>query len=127
MTITPSELGDLFREHGELRHVNLGTEDEPIESCERPQHIEGMAEVVGRAGGRFTCEELTTGEVSVACEYNDRDIAIEVCANGPPVPGAVDRIVKLAFKYITGLEPTPGQNECTCRPDDICFCGKRKA
>jgi hypothetical protein len=80
-------------------------------TIERPQLIEDLASAIDVAGGRFTCEELSTGEVSVACEFNDMDIAIEVCANGPPVEAAVDRMVKAAYKHITGLEPPTDPDE----------------
>jgi hypothetical protein len=42
---------------------------------------------------------LTTGEVSLACETEEEDIAIEICPNGPEVPGAVDRMIRAAHAY----------------------------
>jgi hypothetical protein len=75
-------------------------------TIDRPQPIEDLASAVDIAGGKFTCEELSTGEVSVACEYGDQDIACEVCPNGPEVEAAVDRMIKTAYKRITG-RPLP--------------------
>ena len=71
----------------------------------RPEHIEGMALALSTEGARFNCEELSTGHVSVTCEFAGGDVAIEVCPNGPPVEEAVDRMIKAAYKYITCLEP----------------------
>lgn len=76
-------------------------------TIERPEVIEGMANVVIEAEGRFTIEALPTGEASLICEFNEADIACEVCPNGPGIEAAVDRLVKTAYKHITDLEP-PG-------------------
>ena len=46
-------------------------------------------------GHEFHAEILTTGEVSLTCfdPREEVDIAIEVCANGPEVPKAVERLI----------------------------------
>lgn len=80
-------------------------------TIERPQLIEDLASAVDIAGGRFTCEELSTGQVSVACEYENQDIACEVCANGPEVEAAVDRMIKTAYKRVTGRKLPRDPNE----------------
>lgn len=77
------------------------------QTIDRSAAIEQRASVVIAAGGCFTCEELTTGQVSIACEFQNRDIAIEICENGLPIEAAVDHVVQTAYYYITGLEP-PG-------------------
>lgn len=59
----------------------------------RPAHIASAADRVIAAGYRFECEELTTGEVSLTIANDNGDFDIEVCANGPGVPNAVDRLV----------------------------------
>jgi len=74
-------------------------------TIERPKHIEAMARSVADAGGRFTCEVLVTGEAHLCCEFNDADLATEVCDNSPGsgIPEAVDRLICDAFEAITGL------------------------
>lgn len=60
---------------------------------DRPDDIEQRARRFIEAGGRFECEHLTTGHVSLTAVWKDEDAAIEVVANGPEVPAAVDRLV----------------------------------
>lgn len=62
----------------------------------RPDEIEKLATEVIEAGGRFECEELRTGHASLTVSYDGDDIAIELCRNGPEVPHAVDRLVRIA-------------------------------
>lgn len=62
-------------------------------SIDRPDEIASRAASIVRRGFRFECEHLTTGEVSLTIADDDGDHAIEVVANGPGVPLAVDRLV----------------------------------
>lgn len=67
----------------------------------RPKEIADAAAKVRRAiPGRFACEVLLTGQVSFTYENDEEDIDIEVCSNGPEVPGAVDRLVRRLEKSI---------------------------
>lgn len=59
-------------------------------SCE----IEAIAQQFIASGGSYEAEVLTTGEVSFTACKNGEDIEIEVCANGPGVGEAVDRLVR---------------------------------
>jgi hypothetical protein len=62
--------------------------------------VEAIAERFIESGGRYECEELTTGHASfTAVKYGD-DVAIEVCMNGPGVPAAVERLVRKSEKFI---------------------------
>jgi len=54
-----------------------------------------------RAGCRFDIEELTTGMISMTCMIGQGEkeecLSIEVVENGPPVIGAVKKLVKDAY------------------------------
>jgi len=71
-------------------------------SIDRPEATNTKAWAVIGAGGRFTCEELMTGEVSLTAEHPafDFDIAHELCSNGPPVIEAVDRLIETAYQRL---------------------------
>ena len=62
------------------------------------QEVEDLAKRFIAAGGRYECEELTTGYASLTAVYEvdseDQDIAIEVCPNGPEVPERVEKLVR---------------------------------
>lgn len=62
--------------------------------------------ILKRGGFRFECEILTTGEVSLTCHDTKRqeDIAIQVCANGPGIHDAVDRMIRQAHGQVFGKE-----------------------
>jgi len=70
----------------------------------RPPEIEALARRFMAAGGRYECEELRTGHVSLTAVYEvdgeDQDIAIELCHNGPAVPGRVDDLVRASIKWL---------------------------
>jgi hypothetical protein len=72
-------------------------------TIDRPDAVALKAGKVIARGGQFACEVLTTGGVSFTVEYDDEDICIEVCQNGPQVFAAVDRLVEEACRYF-GLE-----------------------
>lgn len=64
----------------------------------RPLDIVQQARAIVAKGCEFHIEELATLKISMTCFDTaiEEDIAIEVCANGPPVCGAVDRLVSVA-------------------------------
>ena len=63
---------------------------------DRPDHIAERAREIIAAGFQFEIEILMTGDVSMTIHNveDGEDVAIEVCANGPDVVLAVDRLVK---------------------------------
>jgi hypothetical protein len=72
----------------------------------RPAAIADMAERFLAAGGRYECEVLTTGEVSLTAVMNvddePQDVEIEICPNGPAVMDATDRLIAASLKHIGG-------------------------
>ena len=90
----------------------LRPDGRPVERhVERPEEIARLAESIITAGGRFEAEVLTTGDVTLTVERGDGDdgpIAMEVCPNGPGVPSAVDRLVRVAAETLglTGPKAT---------------------
>ncbi len=74
------------------------------ESIERPAEIEELAQRFIASGGRFECEILTTGHVSLTAvkEIDDepQDVEIVLCQNGPGILDAVDRLVRQAQTHI---------------------------
>lgn len=67
-------------------------------SFSRPSGTAQIAAELIADGHEFHCEVLSTGVVSLTC-FNHatcEDIAIELCANGPEVPAAVDRLIRAA-------------------------------
>jgi len=73
----------------------------PME-VDRPSAVEAVAWNIIALGGRFEIEVLTTGEISMTVAFEEEDIAIEVCENGPPIMKAVDRLVFDAAKHLRG-------------------------
>lgn len=60
----------------------------------RPVEIAEKAQAIIARGLCFECEHLTTGDVSLTITDPDEgDVDIEVVANGPEVPAAVDRLI----------------------------------
>lgn len=74
------------------------------ERIERPAEIEALARQFIEAGGRYECEMLTTGEVSLTAVYavddEPEDVEIEVCQNGPDVPLRVDDLVRRSVAHV---------------------------
>ena len=72
-------------------------------SVDRPSDVERAAQAFIDYGGRFECEVLTTGHVSLTAAYKVDgewdDIAIRLSANGPEVLDAVDDLVKEAAQW----------------------------
>ena len=63
-------------------------------TIDRPDEIAALANRITERGFRFECEHLSTGHVSLTIAGRDDDVDIEVVANGPDVPVAIDRMVK---------------------------------
>jgi|SRR3989304_1089239 len=63
-------------------------------TIDRPEYIANKALRIIDAGYSFECEVLTTGEVSVTITGKNCDVEIEVCENGPPLMGAIDRMIE---------------------------------
>lgn len=74
------------------------------ESIDRPEDIEALARQFIDAGGRYECEILTTGEVSLTAVIDtgdgEEDAEIEICQNAPGVGAAVDRLVSASVRHI---------------------------
>lgn len=74
------------------------------ERIERPADIEALARQFIEAGGRYECEMLTTGEVSLTAVYavddEPEDVEIEICPNGPDVPLRIDDLVRRSVAHI---------------------------
>ena len=73
-------------------------------SIERPDEIGRLATRIQRAGYWFECEVLSTGDVSFTITDDDADHDIEVCPNGPAVPGRVDELIS---RFAKRLDTTP--------------------
>jgi len=69
-------------------------------TIERPNDIEALAYKVIEKGGKFEIEVLTTGDISMSCAYEEEDVEIIICNNGPEVPEAVDKLVKNSSKIL---------------------------
>jgi hypothetical protein len=73
-------------------------------NIERPKEIEEIAQRFIISGGRYECEILTTGDVSITAvkriNGEEGDVAIAVCPNGPEVPAKVDEVVRESEHYI---------------------------
>jgi hypothetical protein len=69
-------------------------------TIDRPAPIEAQAAKLIAAGYRLECEHLQTGDVSFTVTSKDCDEVIEVVANGPQVPAAVDRLVTKAAERL---------------------------
>ena len=71
---------------------------------ERPAEIEEMALRFMEGGGRYECEILTTGEVSLTAvkeiDGEPQDVEIEVCHNGPGVGERVDDLVRRSIAHV---------------------------
>jgi len=76
------------------------------EAIERPPEIEALAQQFIASGGRYECEILTTGHVSLTAvktiDENEgpQDVEIIICANGPGIKEKVDELVKRSIRHI---------------------------
>lgn len=79
-----------LRPHGKQISVTIAASAE----------IYALAMQLISSGYRFEAEELSTGEVSFECCTPDGEdsLAIEICANGPPVVQAVEQLVRTAAR-----------------------------
>lgn len=68
------------------------------ESIERPTEIEAIAERFIESGGRYECEVLTTGHVSLTAVKEvggeQQDVEIIVCDNDYHISERVDELVR---------------------------------
>lgn len=70
---------------------------------DRPEPVAEKAQALLRDGCRLDIEELSTGEISLTVEDEKGEtIASELCANGPAVEDAVDRLIERAMKLLHG-------------------------
>jgi hypothetical protein len=77
---------------------------------DRSEQIEQLAQSIIDLGYRFTAEMLTTGEISLAVEGPDGDIACRIAPNGPAVLAAVDDLVRAAATMLKiQIYSTPDQ------------------
>ena len=85
------------------------------EQVERPDgsEIALRAAAVGVQGGRFTIEDLGSGEVKIACEDSDKDIACQISERGIGVTIAIDNIINTAYSHMyTKWEAENSALEC---------------
>jgi hypothetical protein len=68
----------------------------------RPAEVEEIAQRFIASGGRYECEVLRTGHVSLTAVKNDDDVEIVVCANGPGVGEKVDELVRKSAAHVAG-------------------------
>lgn len=67
--------------------------------------LSGVVDEILKRGYRFEVEVLRTGEVSFTISDGEQDLAIELSANGPEVPSAIDRLIsRFARKYLNDSE-----------------------
>lgn len=88
-----------LRPHGEKRAIDIS----------RPPRIEQLADALLDEGCHFDIEELTTGTISITCENDSLDeedvvLAHELCANGPPVLDAVDKLLTVATDRLAEIK-----------------------
>lgn len=73
---------------------------------DRPADVEAKAAAVIAAGGRFEVEKLRTGVVSMEVvrdgDVETESVAMQLCANGPDVLAAVDKLVDEAHARLVG-------------------------
>lgn len=75
------------------------------EKIARPKEIYDLAMPCIYKGGRFTVEMLQNGVISLACEYDDEDICMEISENGPDITEKVDKLVKDSHAIIFKNSP----------------------
>ena len=73
----------------------------------RSAEIEALAHSFIEAGGKYEAEILRTGEVSLTAHMDGQDIKMVLCANGPEIPQAVDRLVRESTSSIAGFNEHP--------------------
>lgn len=74
----------------------------------RPDEIEEIARGLRRQGCEFHTEQLQTGQVNLTVHRDGQDIAGRVVDNGPPVPEAVDEIIREAAERLSYV-PSPAE------------------
>lgn len=76
---------------------------------ERPKEVEELAKKFIEAGGRYECEVLSNGFISLTAFYDEDDIAIEVCENNKEVLESVDKLVKDSLLELEKITKPSGQ------------------
>jgi len=66
---------------------------------EMPEEVEKIAKAFIDSGGRYECEELTTGHASFTAVKFGEDVAIQLCMNGPKVPETVEQLIRKSEKF----------------------------
>jgi hypothetical protein len=78
--------------------------DQRKREIDRPETIELLAAAVIVLGGRFECEVLSTGDVSLTVsalvDGVDQQVASVLVPNGADVPPAIDRLVIEAHGFL---------------------------
>lgn len=75
-------------------------------------HVELLATYFQHVGGKYECEELTTGEISITACFPDekdnemRDIAARIVLNGPAVPLATQQVVVESIQWLKKEHPS---------------------
>lgn len=78
-------------------------------SIDRAPETESVAASLVQKGVSFEIEILRTGDVSmeallpITADGDQASLAIEICANGPGVPCAVDRLVANARRALSAV------------------------
>lgn len=77
---------------------------------DRPAKIEDMATKLYLAGYRFEIEVLQTDEINMETLDSQGELVCgEICANGPPVEQAVDRMITNAYGKAFGVTAVNSQ------------------
>jgi hypothetical protein len=76
-------------------------------TIDRPAEIEAIAQRFIDSGGKYECEVLRTGQVSLTAvkrvNGEEQDVAIVLCANEPDKIGpSVDKLVRESEPFIDG-------------------------
>lgn len=92
------------------------------ERIARPVEIADLAQQFIAAGGRYECEILTTGHVSLTAvmdvDDEPQDVEIVLCQNGPGIPDAVDRLVRASIAHIDAAHATESGEPGPIPPSD---------
>lgn len=74
------------------------------QAFDAPPAVEALAKAFILSGGRYECEVLTSGQVSLTAvktvNGEPQDVEIEICENGPAVPAAVESLVRRSVEHV---------------------------
>lgn len=65
-----------------------------------PKELHEKVNFIVEKGGLLTAEVLSTGLVSLACEYDDDDLVLELSSNGPRVLDTLEKVITKAYEKI---------------------------